>query len=534
MQAFKKCTPAIGIRGAQLLQSFFISTGRHKLSEHTGLLTDARFPLFTGQIFIQNSLNGTAESAWPGSRGRRNIKNHFGPISFDEKTSNVSMEGGSQYSVIRIDDSGNYQPMLLNITELGIHPRDMDLLVGNFFIPKRSTIALRREKVLIRMENVRALVFKNYCFLFDIHPRKGLHKSQLLSPKICVSRQEALQKEREAFALSMVEYAKRNTSTLQESIPFHLRMIECMLEETCNFFHQKVERLKIVVEKVLEDLTNDVNMGGLQRLLPLKGVLTEVEHDISDTHEAIEQVLESDDALTALLLEDSENPTTLSGEGRAVSQPEQDHGRDKLRRAAADIILTYQRQVDDAGGVVEELRKGIDSAQEVWELTLDTTRNKIIRMNLFISMATLSFSLATVPASFFGMNLVSGLETSPHAFYIILGATSTSSVFVGLGLVFMFRKFLGGHRAQDLAALQDLLRHIDDIDEIFQALKSKGSSVSEEELKKLLRSHPSTESMQEREIDLMIRIFDNHRNSQLETREWRAVARQQSKARAQG
>jgi hypothetical protein len=51
-----------------------------------------------------------------------------------------------------------------------------------------------------------------------------------------------LHREREAFALSMVEYAKRNTSTLHESIPFHLRMIECMLEETCNFFHQKVER----------------------------------------------------------------------------------------------------------------------------------------------------------------------------------------------------------------------------------------------------------------------------------------------------
>lgn len=534
MQAFKQRATTIGFRGVLLLQSVFISTGcHHKLSEHTGLPADAGFPIFRGRFSGQNSLNDTAEFGWSGCRGRRNIKNHFGPISVDEKTSNVSMEGGNQYSVIKIDDSGNYQPMLLNITELGIHPRDMDLLVGNFFIPKRSTIALRREKVLIRMENVRALVFKNYCFLFDIHPRKGLHKSQLLSPKICVSRQEALQKEREAFALSMAEYAKRNTSTLQESIPFHLRMIECMLEETCNFFHQKVERLKIVVEKVLEDLTYDVNMGGLQRLLPLKRVLTEVEHDISDTHEAIEQVLESDDALTALLLEHWENPTTSSGTG-SQHFSEQDQGRDKLRRAAADIILTYQRQVDDAGGVVEELRKGIDSAQEVWELTLDTTRNKIIRMNLFISMATLSFSLAAVPASFFGMNLVSGLETSPHAFYIILGAASSSSVFVGLGLFLMFRKFLEGHRAQDLAALQDLLRHIDDIDEIFQALKSKGSAVSEEELKKLLRSHPSIGSMQEREIDLMIRMFDNHRNSQLETREWNAVSRQQSKARAQG
>eukprot|EP01018_Ginkgo_biloba_P002456 Gb_38940 [translate_table: standard] len=147
--------------------------------------------------------------------------------------------------------------------------------------------------------------------------------------------------------------------------------------------------------------------------------------------------------------------------------------------SAASICLvpTAKQDVDDAGGVVEELRKGIESAQEVWELTLDTTRNKIIRMNLFISMAALSFSLATVPASFFGMNVISGLEASPRAFYIIVGATSASSVFVGLGLVLMFRKFLDKRRAQDLAALQDLLSHIDDIDNIFQVLASKGSPI---------------------------------------------------------
>ncbi|KAH9301265.1 hypothetical protein KI387_012848, partial [Taxus chinensis] len=398
----------------------------------------------------------------------------------------------------------------------GIHPRDMDLLVGNFFIPKRSTIAMRKEKVLIRMENVRALVCRRHCFLFDAHhPRKGLQKSQLHSPKMCVSRQEAMQKAREAFALSMAEYAKENPSSLQESIPFHVRMIECVLEETCNFFHQKVERLKIVVEKILEDLTNDVNMGGLQRLLPLKRVLTEVEHDISDTHEALEQVLESDDALMDLCLQGLDNLTTCSGTG-SQHFTEQDQDRDKLRRAAADIMLTYQRQVDDAGGVVEELRKGIESAQEVWELTLDTTRNKIIRMNLFISMAALSLTSATIPAGFFGMNLVSGLESSHNAFYIVIGATSASSIFVGLGLVFMFRKFLDKRRAKDLAALQDLLSHIDDIDDIFQVLTSKGAVISQEEFKKFIRTHPSTESMQEREIDLMFRMFDNNHNGQLE------------------
>jgi hypothetical protein len=41
---------------------------------------------------------------------------------------------------------------------------------------------------------------------------------------------------------------------------------------------------------MLEELTDDVNLGGLQRLLPLKRALTEVEHDVRDTHIAMEQV----------------------------------------------------------------------------------------------------------------------------------------------------------------------------------------------------------------------------------------------------
>jgi hypothetical protein len=37
-----------------------------------------------------------------------------------------------------------------------------------------------------------------------------------------------------------------------------------------------------------------------------------------------------------------------------------------LRQAAADMILTYQRQIGDVGGALEELRKDLNAAQEVF------------------------------------------------------------------------------------------------------------------------------------------------------------------------
>lgn len=56
------------------------------------------------------------------------------------------------------------------------------------------------------------------------------------------------------------------------------------------------------------------------------------------------------------------------------------------------MLLSYQREVQDVGSALKELRENMDSAQAVWELGLDSTRNRIIKMNLYIGMATLSAS----------------------------------------------------------------------------------------------------------------------------------------------
>lgn len=145
---------------------------------------------------------------------------------------------------------------------------------------------------------------------------------------------------------------------------------------------------------MLEELTKDVNMGGLQRLLPLKRALTEVEHDVQDTHVAMDQVLSSDDLLQALCLENDElaSPVAENSTHRETGE-EGGSPNSNLRQATADMLLTYQREVDDSGGALEELRKHMEAAQEIWELGLDTTRNRIIQANLMMSMATLSMSL---------------------------------------------------------------------------------------------------------------------------------------------
>jgi len=191
------------------------------------------------------------------------------------------------------------------------------------------------------------------------------------------------------------------------------------------------------------------------------------------------------------------------------------------------MILTYQRQIDNAGGALEELRKNMDATQEIWELGLDTTRNRIIQLDLLFSLGTLALSMSALAVGYFGMNLPSGLEENPRAFWwVVVGTVASTVAIVGM-LVFVVRiwpRVMDRRRAQDLAGLRDLLQHLDDIDDIFQAVAREvaGNAVTREEFKRILHSHPSAKFMRQGEIDLMFRMFDVDRDGFLEETDFEA------------
>ena len=52
---------------------------------------------------------------------------------------------------------------------------------------------------------------------------------------------------------------------------------------------------------------------------------------------------------------------------------------------------------------------------------MDNYRNKILNLNLNLGIAQVSLAFGTFLTGAFGMNLLSGLETLPHVFYIVGG-----------------------------------------------------------------------------------------------------------------
>jgi Mg2+ and Co2+ transporter CorA len=60
--------------------------------------------------------------------------------------------------------------------------------------------------------------------------------------------------------------------------------------------------------------------------------------------------------------------------------------------------------------VRQEKQDYLEVVREVWGMQLDATRNRIIRIDLVVAIASFALIMPTVPAAFFGMNLRSGVE----------------------------------------------------------------------------------------------------------------------------
>ncbi len=96
------------------------------------------------------------------------------------------------------------------------------------------------------------------------------------------------------------------------------------------------------------------------------------------------------------------------------------------------LLEEYGRQLNSILLEIAYLLQRVQSKQDMVALSLDAYRNRMIRMNLYLSMGGISLAFGTAVAGFFGMNVINGMEQSEGIFEaIVLGSTLTGGVFLG-------------------------------------------------------------------------------------------------------
>ncbi|KDD76705.1 hypothetical protein H632_c133p2 [Helicosporidium sp. ATCC 50920] len=184
-------------------------------------------------------------------------------------------------------------------------------------------------------------------------------------------------------------------------------------------------------------------------------------------------------------------------------------------RMASAILDSIETKLLAVTGELDELESGLEQAQAVWRMQLDHQRNRVLRVNLLLGIASFGMVTMTVPAAFFGMNLQSGLENAPHAMFAVAQASVALGLFLGGGAFAYYR--LGPNRRvaahlRDMRAVRDLLMfHLDDMEDVVQGLRGRGE-VSRAEFEVIVASATRGRPFSAGEMELLYRVVRSDRD----------------------
>lgn len=336
---------------------------------------------------------------------------------------------------------------------LGLHPRDVYLFASDVGIGQRAMLAARSSAILLRTDVCKAVVY---------HDRAVLFPSRRLSDTIKISQ------------------SIKAAISQKSPLPFELKVLEALLAETARAYSSKSKRLAIVAETVLVDINTNFSSsaGELQRLIPIQRKLTEVQNDVQEVLEAIGDVVNSDIEVKKLCLRERQMRTAAAaaaargGEAKLPPELASNAGRTPEMRMASAILEAYEFKLQGTSSSLREVLENMEQTRTVWHMQLDHQRNRVLRVNLLISIMSLGGVMATLPAAYFGMNLSSGLEEVQGVFWPMV----QSSLVFGLaaaGTMWAYYK-IGPKRRykarlRDMRSLRDLLIfHLDDLDPIME------------------------------------------------------------------
>ncbi|GAQ89705.1 Magnesium transporters: CorA family [Klebsormidium nitens] len=207
----------------------------------------------------------------------------------------------------------------------------------------------------------------------------------------------------------------------EAALPFELRVLEVILDDTCRTLADKYDGLRPDVEGVLDKLEANVkHRRALQqeeqtKLMGLKTRLLRLQGEVGAIKAALESILDNDEDMSDLYL-------TAKAAGRPPHKDQHEEAEELLENAA--------RRVDDVESTLSQLMEKMSFREEHMRTMLDSQRNELLRLDVRLNLGTFSIASGGTVAALFGMNLFSGLEESPYAFLAVAGSV------VGLSALF--------------------------------------------------------------------------------------------------
>lgn len=359
-----------------------------------------------------------------------------------------------------------------------------------------AAILPRKTSIVLSFAQIRAIVGRHYVLFLEAHdPAVQDFAAEMAD----TYRQIQNQKKYSRLHLNTSGYSEAPDRTQEAG---ELIFLEEVLQHSVEAFNRRLRLYDPIVNSFLDSVANEVYSDtGTHALVPLKDSLQSFEMHVKQCLECLTELLDDDEEMLGLLLTERAKAEET---GQAV---------DFQRHQHVELLLgVYARQLNNLVMEIQYMLQRIQSKQEFVTLSLAGYRNRMVRMNVTISIATLSLCLGTTVAGFFGMNVVNGFEESTAAFAYIVGASTIAGAAVGAGSL----NFLSGRTMQERANLR--LREIEtlhgalsDMCALDYAVKStleQGTQISKEDFRVKLRRARQSGEITNAELDLLFDVMD--------------------------
>jgi len=320
---------------------------------------------------------------------------------------------------------------------------------------------------ILEMEHIKLICLPDKCIILnpDQKPTKAFINN-LLEQLRCVNK----------------DYVKINDSASMRMLyqknaqdqNFELLVLEAALDHVVRKFGRHLQIIKPSVEMILQQIEANPETNGLKRLLAVKKSFSEFEQKVEHYAKILRNILADDEDMTSLHLSNSE---------------EGNHEDVEL------LLGSYSADLDE---ILTEIK--IEDTDQFISAHLDSVRNEIIKMSLFIEVGALIMGFGAVISGIFGMNLTNFIEDNSYAFLIVCVSIVVAMSIFFAGFVQKYYQLKADTTsAQSFSLLKNFFTYVDDLEyyifnkkiertEFKNALeKITGLKVTEKELEYLFK-----------------------------------------------
>ncbi|KAE9619146.1 hypothetical protein Lalb_Chr02g0150071 [Lupinus albus] len=247
----------------------------------------------------------------------------------------------------------------------------------------------------------------------------------------------------------------------EDESPFEFRALEVALEAICSFLAARTTELEMSAYPALDELTSKISSRNLDKVRKLKSAMTRLTARVQKVRDELEQLLDDDDYLAELYLSrKAGSASPVSGLGIGNSFFDSPNIESKISRASRASMATirfdddnveelemlleaYFMQLDTTLNKLTTLREYIDDTEDYINIQLDSHRNQLIQLELFLSSANFAVSFYALVTAIFGMNIpFSWNDDHDYMFKWVVLVSAIISVLIFL-LIFLYARTKG-------------------------------------------------------------------------------------------